>query len=185
MPTLVAPDVDAPTEVEVGDAAEVDVEVAELTPFEGSVLRSARLAALRDSPECFTADLEEESGRDDGYWNMAVSDSTWFVARAGDRVVGLARVIFDPDDEGSRYIESVWVEGRYRRRGILRSLLEEIEGLARSSGVERLRLWVLDDNTRAQDAYVKLGFAFGMDEGDQQELATAPRRFELRMNKPL
>lgn len=172
-------------EVEASADVEADVAVEVLSPLQGPVLRSARLAALHETPQCFTADLMEESRRDDGYWDRALLDSTWFVARTGNRVIGLARVIQDPENDSSRYIESVWVEGPYRRRGILRRLLRTIEDLERLRGVVRLRLWVLEDNEDAQAAYRRLRFAFGKDKCDRQELVKAPGRLELRMNKPL
>jgi GNAT superfamily N-acetyltransferase len=174
-----APEVEPSPEV----AASVDVTV--LTPGEAPVLRDVCLAALRDSPGCFTASVEELSRHDHSYWHQALLDSTWFVARDGACVIAVARVIEDPEDLHSSYMESVWVERRHRRRGVLRQLLEAIEDLERSRGVERLRLWVLDDNMRAQKAYLKLGFDFGTHGSDRQELNKAPGRSELRMNKSM
>jgi ribosomal protein S18 acetylase RimI-like enzyme len=99
--------------------------------------------------------------------------------------VGCARLVADANLPDARYIESVWVHPDFRRRGIVRTMVGRLEELAQEAGAQELRVWVLDTNSAAWDAYLKLGFA---DEG-----TTAPVRHpakgvvmqEWQMHKPL
>ena len=58
-----------------------------------------------------------------------------------------------------RFIESVWVTPEHRRRGLVRKMLSRLESEARADEVDYLKLWVLETNDSAYDAYVKLDFS--------------------------
>jgi ribosomal protein S18 acetylase RimI-like enzyme len=128
-------------------------------PAQFATLRAVWLRALEDSPSSFAADPDREASLPRKVWRRSVADSTWVVAWINEEPVGLARCLADPDDPTSRYIESVWVDPRFRRKGLVAAMLERLETRARRSGATRFRLWVLDGNSNAVDAYTKLGFA--------------------------
>lgn len=57
------------------------------------------------------------------------------------------------------WLQSVYVLPEYRHRGVFRALYQHLEQLAQSSpDVVGLRLYVETHNTRAQQAYERLGF---------------------------
>jgi ribosomal protein S18 acetylase RimI-like enzyme len=58
------------------------------------------------------------------------------------------------------WIQSVYVEPPFRRRGVYRALHEEVRTRARNTpGVRGCRLYVERDNETAQAAYLRLGMA--------------------------
>jgi ribosomal protein S18 acetylase RimI-like enzyme len=94
----------------------------------------------------------------------ALSDDSkcrYFVAEVEGRVVGQTMVTFEWSDWRNGdfwWIQSVYVDPAFRRRGVFRALHEHIRRLARSTpGVCGLRLYVHRDNVRAQKTYRELG----------------------------
>ncbi len=146
------------------DAATLDDarwSIAVLDAAQWPELRTTRLRALAVSPDAFVATHAEAIAFPEEYWRDRIESSTWLVAREQGDTIGLAR-LRPPDDEPPtdvRYIESVWVDPGHRCRGVLRSMVEELEWIALATAVPRLRLWVLDTNPTAWDAYLKLGFS--------------------------
>ncbi|MGF1529503.1 MAG: GNAT family N-acetyltransferase [Candidatus Competibacterales bacterium] len=58
------------------------------------------------------------------------------------------------------WIQSVYVRPPRRRQGLYRHLYREVESRARAAGdVRALRLYVADDNAKAQTTYQALGMA--------------------------
>jgi ribosomal protein S18 acetylase RimI-like enzyme len=136
------------------------VEVASLCRLDWCVVRTMRLAALHDSPDSFVNTWAAEWRLPSEYWRSCFTNSTWVVARAGTRYVGIARLAPPEHDlPGVPYIESVWVSPDHRRQGVVRRMLDRLECHARVSCATELRLWVLDTNESAMRAYQKLGFS--------------------------
>jgi ribosomal protein S18 acetylase RimI-like enzyme len=154
-------------------------------------LRKIRLQALADSPHAFVAAYAEEAQPPEEHWRDRIESSTWMVARDDGETIGLARLSTPNDEppETVRYIESVWVEPDHRCRGVVRSMVEELEWLASTDGVSRLRLWVLDTNPAAWDAYLKLGFSPELSVEDVKETtkttSTGQLVIERRMVKDI
>ena len=135
------------------------VEINLLRPGDWPILRAARLAALRDSPDAFVAFLEVEEERTPNEWIAGIESSSWVVARDGDDILSIARLVASGASDCKEYfIESVWVTPRHRREGLVRKMLWRLERQARAEGAACLNLWVLDTNFLAYDAYVKLDF---------------------------
>jgi GNAT superfamily N-acetyltransferase len=57
------------------------------------------------------------------------------------------------------WIQSVYVEAGHRGAGVLRALYRHVEALATAAGACGLRLYVHEDNARAQAVYARLGMA--------------------------
>jgi predicted GNAT family acetyltransferase len=128
------------------------LELAILGADDWPIARDVRLRALKDSPSAYIADYEDE-------------------------VIGLAssvRVAVRPPYE--RHIESVWVDPRYRRNGVLRAVLGQLAAV--DPDVTEWRVWVLDTNTIARQVYERLGF---YPTGERQLLADGSGRREIRL----
>lgn len=149
------------------------------------IAREVRLRALKDSPSAYLADYEDEVTVGADGWRERFTRMHWVVARdtsradADDlgRIVGLAssvRVAGRPPYE--RHIESVWVDPRYRRNGVLRAILGQLA--AAEPAVTEWRVWVLDTNTVAREVYDRLGFS---PTGERQLLADGSGRREIRL----
>jgi ribosomal protein S18 acetylase RimI-like enzyme len=160
-----------------------------LGPAEWQSLRTTRLRALADSPHAFVATYSTEAMLSEAYWRGRIESSTWLAAREGDGIIGVARMRGAHDEpEDVRYIESVWVHPLHRCKGVVRSMMEELELYALAARVARLRLWVLDTNRSAADAYVKLGFSSELPERAQRTTkvsAAGTLVYERRMVKEL
>jgi ribosomal protein S18 acetylase RimI-like enzyme len=152
------------------------VKIKVLDADEWQILRDVRLRALKDSPAAYLADYEEEASWLEANWRHRFVDSQWVVAQEGDRIVGLARTVRvedRPPDE--RHIESVWVDPRDRRTGVLRAMLHYL--IEREPAVRDWLVWVVDDNAQALEVYDRLDFR---PTGEHQPLADGTRRSELR-----
>ena len=154
------------------------VEVSPLTPAEWPQLRITRLRALRDSPDAFASEYQREHRWTKEQWLDMFQSALWVVARSGGRVVGLARSLREPAQPLRRHVESVWVEPRFRRRGITRRLIEGLIERERGAGVNELVIWVLQGNDHARRAYERLGFR---PTGERQVLPGGAGRVEERL----
>ena len=89
------------------------------------------------------------------------SRGRYWVAKADGRVVGQIMVTYEWSDwrNGSIWwIQSVYVHGDYRRRGVFSALYRHVESLARQDPqVCGIRLYVERENERAQRTYESLG----------------------------
>ena len=135
------------------------VGITELKRGHWQTLKAMRLAALQNAPAAFVNTSAAERGLTPEDWQARFTDATWVAARVGLDYAGIARLA--PPEDGLpwvRFVESVWVEPRYRRQGVLREMMEHLAILAQIAGASELRLWVLDTNEPAFDAYQKLGF---------------------------
>ncbi len=86
----------------------------------------------------------------------------YWVAECEGRVVGQLMVTHEWSDWRNGdiwWIESVYVEERFRKRGVFRALFEFAEEQSRVAGAVGLRLYVERENERAQTVYSRLGMA--------------------------
>jgi GNAT superfamily N-acetyltransferase len=85
----------------------------------------------------------------------------YFVAEIDGRVVGQTLITFEWSDWRNGFLwwfGSVYVTPDARGRGVFRALYEHIEREARAAGSVGLRLYVWNENARAQATYAKLGW---------------------------
>ncbi|MBN9659771.1 MAG: GNAT family N-acetyltransferase [Acidobacteria bacterium] len=101
------------------------------------------------------------------------SRGVYYVAEVKGRRVGQMMITYEWSDWRNGmfwWIQSVWVEPEFRGRGIFKALYAHVEQLARAdAGVCGLRLYVEQDNERAQGTYVRCGMkrtAYQMFEAD-------------------
>ena len=85
----------------------------------------------------------------------------YWVAEAAGRIVGQLMVTYEWSDWRNGmlwWIQSVYVEPEFRRQGVFSALYHHVESLASARpGVCGLRLYVEQDNERAQQTYRALG----------------------------
>ena len=87
----------------------------------------------------------------------------YFMACVDDRIVGQLMHTFEWSDWRNGdiwWLQSVYVHPDFRRQGVFRSLNAHLEQLASETpGVVGLRLYVENQNERAQQTYLSLGMA--------------------------
>ncbi|NNF16112.1 MAG: GNAT family N-acetyltransferase [Gammaproteobacteria bacterium] len=85
----------------------------------------------------------------------------YYVACDGDQVVGQLMVTLEWSDWRNGWIwwiQSVYVKADYRKQGVFRALYAHVKNLATEDpSVCGLRLYVEQNNTRAQQTYLSLG----------------------------
>ncbi len=84
----------------------------------------------------------------------------YFIALDGQRPIGQTMVTYEWSDWRNGWIwwiQSVYVDSDYRRRGVYRALHQHIADVARRSGVVGLRLYVEQNNTVAREVYQSCG----------------------------
>ncbi|GAA2821452.1 GNAT family N-acetyltransferase [Kribbella solani] len=141
------------------------------------IAREVRLRALKDSPSAYLSVYEDEVAVGEEGWRERFTRMRWVVARHESRIVGLASSVQVADrPQYERHIESVWVDPRHRRTGVLREILAYLAAI--DPGVTEWRVWVLDTNTLAQQVYDRLGFC---PTGERQPLADGSGRREIRL----
>lgn len=156
------------------------MKVRRLGPEDWRTVRAIRLRALEESPEAFASSLEEEVGRPETWWIEGTTRLAWFVAEAGDEVVGVVAGM--PVQDHTEVI-SMWVEPAHRGSGAADALMSAVAEWATTRGDAGLCLAVASDNGRARRFYERAGFvAAGAGEPlrSRPEICTTEMRREFR-----
>jgi GNAT superfamily N-acetyltransferase len=86
----------------------------------------------------------------------------YFVADSGEQTIGQCSITYEWSDWRNGmywWLQSVYVEPAWRRRGTFRALFDHVHSAARAAGAVGLRLYVERDNTSAQIVYERHGLA--------------------------
>ena len=85
----------------------------------------------------------------------------YYIAEVDGRRAGMTMITYEWSDWRNGlfwWIQSVYVERAFRRRGVFKALYRHVEDRARQTpGVCGLRLYVENNNSRAQEIYERLG----------------------------
>jgi GNAT superfamily N-acetyltransferase len=85
----------------------------------------------------------------------------YYVAEAASQVVGQLMITFEWSDWRNGniwWLQSVFVDPVFRRRGVFRLLFKHVQHLAQAQeGVRALRLYMHSENDRARRTYERLG----------------------------
>jgi GNAT superfamily N-acetyltransferase len=107
------------------------------------------------------------------------SRSLYFLAELDGEVIGQTMVTFEWSDWRNAFfwwIQSVYIDSRFRRRGVFRALHEHVRREARSRpDVCGLRLYVHHDNHRAMNTYTLLGMPQSEYHLCEEDWSAAPR----------
>jgi ribosomal protein S18 acetylase RimI-like enzyme len=138
---------------------------------DGPLLKSITLRSVEDAPYAFGGDgtLEDERRRPDAEWDDLAAEcggavDAWrdrcvgYVIADGDVVCAKALAFLSGKEPALAHMSGVWVEPKYRRRGLGRRLVTNACEWAASSGAARLQLWVDDTNPAGGEFYRSMGF---------------------------
>lgn len=106
-------------------------------------------------------------------------DRTRFVAEFEGVVAGTVSG-GNSDSNATAAMTAMWVDPRYRRRGVGDLLVRTVVEWARSAGYAAMLLWVADGNDAAERLYQRNGFSRT---GAVQEIR--PGSLEYEMSRPL
>jgi ribosomal protein S18 acetylase RimI-like enzyme len=134
-----------------------------LAANDAAAFRTLRITALRESPDAFTASIEEEAAlSDDEMAARAVPEApgVFLGAFAGGELVGMAGYIANarPKTRHKGVMVAVYVAPQWRAEKLGRRLVEAVIGHARSVGATLLHCTVRADNVPARRLYLSLGF---------------------------
>nr|WP_312882563.1 GNAT family N-acetyltransferase [Micromonospora polyrhachis] len=162
------------------------VVVRRIRPADAARMRALRLEMLADSPLAFLETLADAAARPhDEFAARIANDSTArgsvrSIAEHDGRLVGHAAGFPAPDDPELAIIFGVYLTPRWRGRGLLAELIEDVAAWSRSVGRPNLMLEVVVGNDRAVRAYERLGF---VDTGVRVPHPTLPTLTELQMRR--
>ena len=87
----------------------------------------------------------------------------YLIAESGDQVVGALMITYEWSDWRNAnfwWIQSVYVDSKWRRQGVYRALHDYVDDIARSrNDICGIRLYVERNNTVAQQTYNSLGMS--------------------------
>ena len=160
----------------------VAVLVRRVRPDEWQEFRDIRLMALADSPSAFASTLTRELAFAEGDWQWRLANGCNVIAfdvASDDAPVGLAGGYLH---EGVPELIAMWVHPAARGSGAADSLVEAVAEWAREQDADRLTLWVVEGNDRAERVYLRLGF---VRTGAAQPVPGNPALTEVQMTRSL
>ena len=117
-----------------------------------------RLAALEEAPHAFGSSYEREVDAPEQRWRQGLKDRARFIAEVDGVVAGTVSG-GDAAGSGAAAMTAMWVDPRYRRRGVGDLLVKTVVDWAKSAGYGEMLLWVADGNPDAERLYMLNGFA--------------------------
>ena len=135
----------------------MSLEVRRLGPDDWRAFRDVRLAALKEAPYAFGSTYESEAGYAEASWRRRFDDWNRFVAEVDGQVVGVVGAGLG-EFSGTAALTSLWVDPRFRGRGVGTALIQAVEEWARGNDLNQVILWVTDANRAAENLYEHLGF---------------------------
>ena len=162
---------------------------------DAQILQTAMRKAVATSPGAFLTTPEDIDAKPMSYWEEDIRRSTWSVVEQGNEVLGIAAAKqpdcnkdFNIDDfERARFIESVWIDGSIRRRGIgIRLVQFLIDVECDQRGIEQFFLWVFDENEPAIRLYEDhFGFKRTQAENWQPQVKRTEVQYRLLLDSPV
>jgi GNAT superfamily N-acetyltransferase len=113
---------------------------------------------LREAPYAFGSTFEREANFSEKNWRSAVVHRARFLAEIEAEVAGT--VSAGPGEfSSSAALTALWVDPRFRNRGVGSALVEAVVEWAADNGFSQVLLWVTDVNRNAERLYLHHGFA--------------------------
>ena len=83
----------------------------------------------------------------------------YLVASENNKIIGQLMITFEFSDwnnEDFWWIQSVYVDKNFRKKGVFKNLLEKVKNLAQKNNVSKIRLYVYNKNNKAIKTYKAL-----------------------------
>ncbi len=131
---------------------------------DGELLRSLRIASLKDAPFAFGAKLDEVLAQPaQAFYDAAVrhsisETSTSFIAFSGAQAIGTIGAFFEQLSHNRAFICALWVAPQFRGGGRACTLVNVAVAWLFARGAGEVFAWVADNNMRALALYGKVGF---------------------------
>lgn len=135
--------------------AEIAVRVLDESGW--SLYREARLRALEESPDSFTATLPDEADRDEQFWRDRMTRASRLLA-GRETTIGIASLGPYTADPTAAELFGLYVVPDARNSGVASRLVDAAIALAAERGYRRLYYWVGTDNARAIAFGKNVGF---------------------------
>lgn len=163
-----------------------DITVRALGEDEWDEYRSARLAALKESPEAFAATFEAESRFDEALWRERMRRSRRLLAQADGEAVGVVSI----GTSGAEFPDvaelfGLWVTPAQRGHGVAALLVRAGARNAVEMGKTHLTYWVGSDNGRAVAFASSFGFRPTDTRRPMRVVSAAEGEEEIAMVLPL
>jgi ribosomal protein S18 acetylase RimI-like enzyme len=162
------------------------ITVRRVTEDDWRLLRAVRIEMLRDTPSAYLETVADAQARAEADWRFrarrgsAGGTDYAIAAEAADqpgRWVGYMACFVD--GPGRAHLVSVYVAPEHRGAGLVTRMVDEVCRWARDeAGVQRLHLYVHEDNDRARAFYRRYGFA---ETGGTMPYELDPTRLEIEM----
>ena len=120
-------------------------------------------------------------GRSEADWRQGLTSRTRFLAEVAGEAAGTVSG-GDATTAGTAAITAMWVDPRFRRRGIGDLLIKHVLEWARNQGYTEVVLWVAEQNDDAERLYERNGFRRT---GDVSEVRPNESRLEYEMARKL
>ena len=93
------------------------------------------------------------------------SDIESFVLKENKWIVGIGNIIFNEDNKRAHALH-IFIDEKYRNKGLATKMLQHLESLARDKRMSILTLRVMSKNEPAINLYEKMGFEEYMNTGE-------------------
>lgn len=120
--------------------------------------RELRLAALKDSPDAFVADYEDEAEYDEAFWRERMRRAYRLVAEDDGEMVGVVGLGRHEEDDEAGEIFGLWVAPGARGSRVAWRLVTACAQQAYRDGRKRVYFWVDADNGPAVAFASNFGF---------------------------
>ena len=143
---------------------DVHPQLRRIRPTDDAILRDVRLAALKEAPDAFAANLTETEAWPAGRWqeraerNAAGDDAITLFAEENAAACGMVGGQRSRSDPSAAMLVAMWVSPNHRRRGIGKLLVNGVISWAESARYSIVQLWVTDSNAAAKTLYESAGF---------------------------
>ncbi|HEY8633732.1 MAG TPA: GNAT family N-acetyltransferase [Candidatus Dormibacteraeota bacterium] len=132
--------------------------IRRLGPEDWQQFRKVRLAALQEAPYAFGSTFELEVAADEDSWRRRIVDWARFIAEVEGEVAGTVGAGAG-EFALTVALTALWVDPRFRSRGIGGALVGSVVDWAASEGCTQVLLWVTEMNKAAERLYEHHGFA--------------------------
>jgi GNAT superfamily N-acetyltransferase len=143
--------------------------VRPLDSSEAALFRTIRVRALRCDPDAFGQTLESAEAMREQDWiarlEAALSSGTVLVAEQNGEPVGMCGVGADAHDPHVGWLWGMFVDGRLRRAGVGRLLLDSAERWCAARGFHAIHALVAAPNQEAIRFYRGRGYEIGPESG--------------------